>query len=58
MKELRILLWLMVMAIAIPMQAQTDDETIEDDSDTLSVATEVIDSLETDSVMLPWPQSM
>lgn len=58
MKELRILLWLMVMAVAIPMQAQTDDETIEDDSDTLSVATEVIDSLATDSVMLPWPQSM
>lgn len=59
MKYLRVL-WILLFVLAIPiqLQAQTDDENIEDDEISNVADSAMIDSLVRDSVALPWPQSV
>ena len=51
-------LWLLLLVIALPIAAQTEDENIEEKEDTASTDSSMVDSLTRDSLVLPWPQSV
>ncbi len=58
MKWYKIYLFLMLLAVALPSNAQTDDETMVDNDDSSVADPLMIDSLEKDTIILEWPQSV
>lgn len=58
MKWYKIYLFLMLLAAALPSNAQTDDETMVDNDDSSIADPLMIDSLEKDTIILEWPQSV
>lgn len=54
----KIVLWVLLLIVALPIAAQTDDENIEEKEDSVSSDSATVDSLVHDSLALPWPQSV